>query len=123
MRPFTESRKCRPAFSRRGYSILKEGVDSAVNASAPRQKRVYVKVNSDFDSTGYMQPKTITWQDGRIFTIDSVRDFRPSKSEGGIKTGGRYTVVIKGEERYLFFEKTGEIHASRFGRWYVLHPA
>lgn len=25
------------------------------------QQRVYVKVNSDFDSTGYMQPRSITW--------------------------------------------------------------
>ena len=29
--------------------------------------RTYVKVNSDFDATGYMQPRSITWQDGRTF--------------------------------------------------------
>ena len=38
--------------------------------------RVYVKVNSDFDSTGAVTPKAIIWSDGRIFKIDSVRDFR-----------------------------------------------
>ncbi len=27
---------------------------------AIRMERVYVKVNSDFDSTGFMHPKTIT---------------------------------------------------------------
>lgn len=32
--------------------------------STPHIERVYVKVNSDFDSTGYMQPKSITWADG-----------------------------------------------------------
>ena len=37
--------------------------------------RVYVKVNSDFDSTGAVTPKAIIWSDGRIFKIDSVRDF------------------------------------------------
>lgn len=26
-------------------------------------ERIYVKVTSDFDSTGYMQPKSITWAD------------------------------------------------------------
>lgn len=31
------------------------------------KKRVYVKVSSDFDSTGYMQPTSITWSDGRTF--------------------------------------------------------
>ena len=46
--------------------------------STPHIERVYVKVNSDFDSTGYMQPKSITWADGRTFAIDAVRDFRPA---------------------------------------------
>ena len=41
-------------------------------------ERIYVKVTSDFDSTGYMQPKSITWTDGRTFPIDAVRDFRPA---------------------------------------------
>lgn len=46
--------------------------------STPHIERVYVKVNSDFDSTGYMQPKSITWADGRTFAIDAVRDFQPA---------------------------------------------
>ena len=41
------------------------------------KERVYVKVSSDFDSTGYMQPTSITWSDGRTFPIETVRDFRP----------------------------------------------
>lgn len=32
-------------------------------------ERVYVKVASEFDSTGYMQPTSITWADGRTFPI------------------------------------------------------
>ena len=43
-------------------------------------ERVYVKVNSDFDSTGYMQPRSITWKDGRVFVIEAVKDFRPASS-------------------------------------------
>lgn len=41
-------------------------------------ERVYVKVASEFDSTGYMQPTSITWADGRTFPIETVRDFRPA---------------------------------------------
>ena len=41
-------------------------------------ERVYVKVASEFDSTGYMLPTSITWADGRTFPIETVRDFRPA---------------------------------------------
>ena len=44
----------------------------------PHVERVYVKVNSDFDATGYMQPRSITWADGRTFPIDAVKDHRPA---------------------------------------------
>lgn len=75
--------------------------------------RTYVQVNSDFDPTGYMQPRTITWKDGRVFKIEAVRDLRPGRK------GERYTVVIKGEERYLFYERPSDILPNRFGRWFV----
>lgn len=42
--------------------------------------RVYVKVNSDFDSVDSVTPRAITWKDGRTFKIDSVRDFRPAST-------------------------------------------
>ena len=45
-----------------------------------KPERVYVKVSSDFDRTGYMQPTAITWVDGRVFKIDDVKDFRPASS-------------------------------------------
>ena len=44
-------------------------------------ERVYVKVASEFDSTGYMQPTSITWADGRTFPIETVRDFRPQEPQ------------------------------------------
>lgn len=81
-------------------------------------RRVYVRVSSDFDSSGYMQPRSITWADGRTFRIDAIRDFRPAVSPERGPTD-RYTVVIHGEERYLYFEKTGDAFACRVGRWYV----
>ena len=81
--------------------------------------RIYVKVNSDFDSTGYMQPRSITWKDGRIFKIESVEDYRPASTFQKGMQGDCYTVVIKGETRYLFFEKTSDMFATRIGRWFV----
>ena len=78
--------------------------------------RVYVKVTSDFDPTGYMKPRSIAWPDGRCFRIDDVRSFRPFD---GNRTLDCYTVVIHGKERRLFFEHgTGPFSCSP-GRWFV----
>lgn len=84
-----------------------------------RKERIYVKVTSDFDSTGYMNPKSITWEDGRVFPIEQVRDFRPASRLGMGGTSDCYTVLIRGEEKHLFFERTDPLFPSRFGRWFV----
>ena len=78
--------------------------------------RVYVKVSSEFDSTGYMQPRAILWPDGRNFSIEEIRSFRPA---GGDRPLDCYTVVIHGKEKTLFFERSGVRSACRLGRWYV----
>lgn len=88
-----------------------------------QMERIYVKVTSDFDSTGYMLPRAITWSDGRTFKIETVRDFRPASSFENGRTGDCYTVVINGVEKHLFFEKTSEMFAARVGRWFVERPA
>ena len=82
-------------------------------------ERIYVKVNSDFDSTGAVTPRAIIWSDGRTFNIDSVRDFRPASTLGQGHVGDCYTVIIHGEERQLFFERTSSLSGSRLGRWWV----
>lgn len=87
-----------------------------------RMERVYVKVNSDFDSTGYMQPRSITWSDGRVFQIEAVKDFRPAGTHHDSPTCDCYTVVVKGETKYLYFQKSNNQHVSRVGRWYVERP-
>ena len=82
-------------------------------------QRIYVKVNTDFDSTGTMTPRAIIWSDGRIFKIDTVRDFRPASTLGAGHSGDCFTVVIHGEEKYLFFERTGQQFGGRVGRWWI----
>lgn len=79
-------------------------------------ERIYVKVNSDFDATGYMQPRSITWTDGRTFPIETVRDFRPSDAH---HSSDCFTVLIHGEEKHLFFEPIDTIFSGRYGRWFV----
>ena len=86
---------------------------------SPKLQRVYVKVSSDFDSTGYMQPRSITWKDGRVFHIDSARDFRPASCIVQTLSGDCYTVIIRGKTVHLFFERLSDRFASRFGRWFV----
>lgn len=77
--------------------------------------KIYVKVASVFDATGYMQPSAIIWSDGRTFPIESIRDFRPADD----LDGDCYTVVIKGQERHLFFERTDPRFKNQIGRWFV----
>ena len=88
-------------------------------AQRPTPQRVYVKVTSEFDATGYMQPRAITWADGRTFAIDAVRDFRPAGTLGCDCRGDCYTVVIRGEEKHLFFERVDPLFSGRVGRWFV----
>ena len=89
----------------------------------PRTERVYVKVKADFDTVGSVYPREIIWKDGRTFKIDSIRDFRPASLLGpGYSSGECYTVMIRGEEKYLFFERTAISDRCRLGRWWVERP-
>lgn len=76
-------------------------------------------VTSIFDPTGYMQPKAITWSDGRTFPIDSVTDFRPANTVGVSIPGDCYTIVIGGQQKHLFFEHMDGRFKGRLGRWFV----
>ena len=75
-------------------------------------ERVYVKVASEFDSTGYMQPTSITWA-----------DFRPAGTADNDCNGDCFTVLIQGQEKHLFFEHIDPRFTGRLGRWYVERTA
>lgn len=81
-------------------------------------ERIYVSVASCFDATGYMQPVSITWSDGRTFPIECVRDYRPADPSSA-SGSDCYTVVIHGQEKHLFFERTDPLFRGRVGRWFV----
>ena len=57
-----------------------------------------------------MKPLILYWEDGAAYEIQRVLDVRPAAS---LKAGGagiRYTCLISGREKYLFFEED---------RWFV----
>ena len=67
-------------------------------------EKVFVQVLVLFDEAGTMTPKSIRWEDGRVFSIDRILDIRPAAR---LKAGGRgirYTCRILGKQTYLFFE-------------------
>ena len=66
-----------------------------------KPEKIYVKVDSTFDATGYMQPTSITWADGRTFSIETVRDFRPAGTADNGYSGDCFTVLIQGQEKHL----------------------
>lgn len=73
-------------------------------------ERVYVEVVAKHSPEGAVEPLFIVWEDGRRFSVDRVLDKRrrTSLKVGGI--GMRYTCVISGKTRYLFYEDD---------RWFV----
>lgn len=68
-------------------------------------RKVFVKVNVDFDTQGQMLPLAVTWEDGRVFAVDRVTDARRAVSMKAGGTGVRYTCIIRDKPVYLFYEE------------------
>ena len=81
--------------------------------------KVYVAVKVDFRDDGIMLPREITWEDGTKYEVDRVLDIRqaPAMKAGG--QGDRYTVKIRGQQSYLFFERITQKYGNNIGRWFV----
>ena len=65
-----------------------------------------------------MQPRAILWPDGRNFSIEEIRSFRPA---GGDRSLDCYTVVIHGKERRLFFERIPIHKPAASSKLFTLH--
>lgn len=81
--------------------------------------RTYVKTEVSFDEYGRMMPVSLIWKDGRKFTIDCVTDIRQSAAMKIGSQRDRYTIVLGGRERYLFFERSINFSCNIIGRWFV----
>mgnify|MGYP000043517348 CR=1 FL=1 len=78
--------------------------------AAAQCRKQYVAVNLDVDEEGEFHPRMIFWRNGRSFKIDRMT-YKCRASSCKVGGGGiRYTIVIRGEEKYLFHEGN---------RWFV----
>lgn len=68
-------------------------------------RKIYVAVKARFAPDGKLMPLALEWEDGIEFIIDEVTDVRRAASLKAGGAGVRYTVRIKGRERYLFLEE------------------
>ena len=68
-------------------------------------RKVYVKVNADFTPDGEILPRKITWENGCVYDITRIVRCVKAASE---KVGGggiRYTVLVDGQQSFLFREE------------------
>lgn len=71
-------------------------------------EKIYVNVIVEFSAMGGMKPICIVWKDGRRYSIDKIKfvERAPCKSGGVLPI--RYTMVVNGQTRYLYYERTNE---------------
>jgi len=67
--------------------------------------KVFVSVDARFGVDGKIMPRAITWENGRVFDIDEVRDVRKAASLKAGGVGMRYTVRIGRTTTYLWHEE------------------
>jgi len=76
-------------------------------------------VNAEFNSDGVMLPRSLIWEDGITYEIDRVVDIRPSYAAKAGGQGDRYTIMVHGQRKFLFFERTTNMTGNIIGRWFV----
>lgn len=84
-----------------------------------RNMKVYVKVGVTFGEDGMMRPRSLTWEDGRKYPIDRVLNVQPACAQRAGGQGDRYTVMVAGQQRYLFFEHSTDGKNVKLGRWFI----
>ena len=77
-----------------------------------RYEKIYVEVIVRFLSDGGMRPIELTWKDGSRYIIDKIKFIERAPAKVSALSTTRYTVVICGVEKYLYFEEFKE-------RWFV----
>ena len=84
-----------------------------------RDIKVYVQVSVVFREDGTMLPRSFIWEDGRKYSIDRVLQVRPACAQRAGGQGDRYTIMVGGQQRYLFFEHSGDADDQNVGRWFI----
>ena len=81
-----------------------------MNQPQQQFRKVYVEVQLTVSPEGDVRPNTIKFEDGTIYEIDRLRYRCRAHATKVGGTGIRYTVVIRGQETYLFEDD---------GKWFV----
>lgn len=66
--------------------------------------KVYVDVLAEFSRDGVLIPKSFRWTDGIVYQIDKITDKRRAASLKAGGVGMRYTCIIGGQQKYLYYE-------------------
>lgn len=82
-------------------------------------QKVYVDVDVHFDCEGRMCPSSLIWEDGTAYAIDKVIDIKRAAAQKAGGYGDRYTIVVEGKRRFLFYERSTDIDDVRPGRWFL----
>ncbi len=85
--------------------------------------RVSVDVTAEFTKEGQMLPRSLVWEDGTQYIIDKVLKCKPAAAMRSGGQGERFTIRVRGRERYLFFERSTELSGTNLGRWFVERKA
>ena len=85
--------------------------------------KVYVQVVADFNIDGMMLPRVLIWEDGERYLIDRVVDIRQAAARKAGGQGDRYTIEVRGQISYLFFERVPQLTGNVIGRWFVERKA
>ena len=81
-----------------------------MNRPQQQFRKVYVEVQLTVSPEGDIRPNTIKFEDGTVYEIDRLRHRCRAHATKVGGTGIRYTVVIRGQETYLFEDD---------GKWFV----
>ena len=82
--------------------------------------KVYAQVNADFNTDGVMLPRVLIWEDGEKYVVDRVVDIRQAAARKAGGQGDRYTIEVRGQISYLFFERAPQLTGNVIGRWFVI---
>lgn len=77
--------------------------------------KVYVDVTAEFSKEGDLVPKSFRWEDGQVYEIERIKDVRRAASLKAGGVGMRYTCVIDGQEKHLFYEDNNMWFMERAG--------
>ncbi len=75
-------------------------------------RKVCVEVTANFSREGVVRPLSLVWEDGRTLFVDKVKAVERAPARVSALLPVRYTCVILGKERWLYYEPSRQ-------RWFV----